>query len=144
MAAVSRKPVRQQLAIDIAVSMTTAKTVYDHRPSTLNGSPAVLVISVNTLRNRRLSQSGLGQEFFFEIHNLVRNEFSTTYTEEDAEDALDDLEFELAGWMDDPTKTKSTLWQSVRYDGPTILGRTKIGGIEYQDEIVSIVVVPKG
>ena len=144
MAAVSRKPVRQQLAIDIAVDMTTAHTVYDHRPATLNGSPAVLVISVNTLRNRRLTQSGQGQEFFFEIHNLVRNEFSTTYTEEDAEDALDDLEFELAGWMEDPTNTKSTFWQSFRYDGPTILGRTKIGGIEYQDEIVSIVVVPSG
>ena len=136
----ARKVVREQLAAAIGGVMTSAQAVYDHKPAELEGSPAVMVLSAGSER-RKETTAGFGATFFFEIHNLVLYaDPKAGWTEEDAEDALDTLEYELATFMNDKANLKGSYWKTIRYAGRSVIGKTIIGGTEYQDEIVPLVV----
>ena len=65
----------------------------------------------------------------------------TNLLTEEAEDAL---EYELATWLDEKANLKGNYWKSIRYAGRSIIGKTIIGGTEYQDEIIPLQVMVSG
>lgn len=139
----SRKLVREELAKAIAADMVDAHSIYDHKPAALDedGSPAVMVLSAGTTRDK-LVTAGFSAGFYFEIHNLVLYaDPDTERTEEDAEDDLDTLEYQLAVFMDDPANLKGDYWKSIRYVGRSAIGNAVIGGTLYQDEIIPLLVM---
>ena len=139
----SRQLVREQLAAAIAADMVLAHRIYDHKPAALDedGSPAVMVLSAGTNRSRATTE-GFGAGFYFEIHNLVLYaDPDEEWTEEDAEDALDTLEYQLAVFMDDSANLKGSYWKSIRYEGRSAIGNARIGGTDYQDEIIPLLVM---
>lgn len=141
----TRQTVREQLALALVNSLPSAQHIYDHKPATLEGSPAVMVLSAGTDRSSRASTAGFGADFFIEIHNLVRYaDLARSWTEQDGEDALDQLELEVAIFMDVKANTKTSFWRSIRYTGRSIIGRTTIGGETYQDEIIPLRIVTSG
>ena len=77
--------------------------------------------------------------FDFEIHNLILYaDADANWSEQEAEDALDLLEYELSQFMGEKTNLKNDLWKSIRYLGRSIIGKLVIGGNTYQDEIIPI------
>ena len=132
------------MAAAIAGAMGSAQAVYDHKPAALSGSPAVMVLSAGSER-RKETTAGFGATFFFEIHNLVLYaDAKAGWTEEEAEDALDGLEYELATRLDEKANLKGSYWKAIRYAGRSIIGKTIIGGTEYQDEIIPLQVMVSG
>ena len=134
----SRRLIRQRLAQDLKGYLNSAQAVYDHKPGNLTGHPAVFVLSSGSSRDK-LVTAGFGAVYFFEIHNLVLYADSVAnWTEEEAEDALDLLDFELSQYMADKNNLKNDLWKSIRYLGRSIIGKVIIGGNAYQDEIIPL------
>jgi hypothetical protein len=141
----SRRITREQLAIAIASYMTTAQAIYDHKPAELAGSPAVMVLSAGSDRSNKSTVSGFGAVFHIEIHNLVNYANpKVNWTEEDGEDALDALELEVATFMDTPGNLKGLYWKTIRFAGRSIIGKTSIGGTDYQDEIIPLQITVSG
>lgn len=134
----NRRLIRQRLALDLKGYMQSAQAIYDHKPGKINGHPAVFVLSSGSSRDK-LVTAGFGAVYFFEIHNLVLYADSTAdWSEEEAEDSLDLLEFELSQFMADKNNLKNDLWKSIRYLGRSIIGKIIIGGKAYQDEIIPL------
>jgi hypothetical protein len=140
-----RQTVREQLALALVNYMSSAQSIYDHKPAKLKGSPAVMILSAGTDRSNRASTAGFGSDFYIEIHNLVRYaDPAKNWTEKDGENALDQLELELATFMDVKANTKTSNWKSIRYTGRSVIGRAIIGGETYQDEIIPLRVIVSG
>jgi hypothetical protein len=130
----SRQTVREALAASLATAYSAVSAVYDHKPDKLSGSPAVLVLSAGSDRTRGTTQ-GFGAVFFFEIRHLVLHmDAATGWTEEDAEDALDTMDLELARWMDDVGNRKTANWKSVRFIERSLVVMTELAGKPYIQE----------
>lgn len=135
---VSRRLIRQRLAQDLKGYLKSAESVYDHKPGQIEGHPTVFVLSGGTSRDRTVT-AGFGAVYYFEIHNLVLYaDASVNWSEENAEDALDLLDYELSQFMAEKTNLKNELWKSIRYLGRSIIGKIIIGGNTYQDEIIPL------
>lgn len=135
---VSRRLIRQRLAQELGGYLLSAAAIYDHKPGQIGGHPAVFVISSGTNRDKTAT-AGFGAVFDFEIHNLILYaDADANWSEQEAEDALDLLEYELSQFMGEKTNLKNDLWKSIRYLGRSIIGKLVIGGNTYQDEIIPI------
>lgn len=140
----SRRQVREELASRLEAYLNSAQAIYDHKPADLNGQhPAVMVLSSGVSRDKTAT-AGFGAIYFMEIHNLVLYADSNQeWSEEDAEDALDLLEYELSTFMNTKAEQKNTYWKSIRYLGRSVIGKLIIGGTAYQDEIIPLqILVP--
>jgi hypothetical protein len=134
----NRRLVRQQLAQDLRGALNSAQAVYDHKPGNISGHPAVFVLSSGSSRDK-VTAAGFGAVYFLEIHNLVLYADSTAgWSEEEAEDALDLLDYELSQFMADKNNLKNDLWKSIKYLGRSVIGKVIIGGKAYQDEIIPL------
>ena len=136
-----RQTVREQLAVAIAPYMTSAQGVYDHQPSNDDdGSPLTMVLSAGADRGRETT-GGFGAEFLYEIRNLVKHvDANAGWTEENAEDALDAMELEVATFVDQ-AGGKSANWDYVRYvEGASLIVKTVFGGKPYLQESIQLAV----
>lgn len=137
----TRKTVREQVKLAIEPYMTAAEVVFDHQPTSLDGKdPAVLVLSAGSDRTRETT-SGIGTAYRFEIRTLVKHvDAAESWTEEDAEDALDTLEAEVATFID-AAGVKGANWDYVRYaEAVSVITKVEIGGSAFLQESIQVIV----
>lgn len=137
----SRAATRQILAQLLAEQLPTVQHVYPHQVADFNGeSPVVVVTSAGSAREA-FTHKGSQATYRFNLHVFVLySDTASSWTESDAEDALDAIEQQIASICDAYKKT--TVWQHLAYaeasqaDGPPPV----IAGLEYRHEVIPLAI----
>lgn len=109
MAPVNRKTIRQELAAVIDANKSVIQIVYDHRPASIEQSPAICLASAGTGRPPS-TQSAYGNVFFIVAQIWVLIDSAAT-----TENELDDAEHELATIIQDNFRHESAAWIRLMY-----------------------------
>ena len=120
---VNRKDVRQAVAEVLrGVFGSAVQEVYDYAAADFKGkSPVVRVLSGGSERGARM----FGDEVVLVVEFWVLfSQKRSGYTREDAENIIDDLEWQLATWAEE--RQNGPLWTGVAYDGTSMVGQTPV------------------
>ena len=133
----SRKAVRQALANVLRTECTSAKQVYAYQKAKLKGqTPVLCVTSAGSLRDP-LSLQGNKAAFALDIHVFVFYSDGKSWTEEQAEDRLDDLEQQIALTVE--KYRKSTSWAHLAYaERSDARTPVTLEGFTYLHEVVPV------
>lgn len=136
----SRKGVREEIGTGLTTALAAlAQDVYDHQARVIGtASPVVRVYSVGSFRPQRTGR-GLRSVFRFviQVWVLYGDEETETYTEEEAEDLLDDIEKGVIDWMDD--NQNNQIWTGIQYLAPgSEVRNVRIGSEVYLVEDIPI------
>ena len=120
--------------------MPSAQAVFHFQKSDFGKASPVVYITSSGSRRKKLTRSGYQSQFKLNIHLWVLQVSKDgTWTEEQAEDALDQLEKELAEAC--LSVQGSSLISFIEYEGQSNAdGIVIIGGEPYLHEIVPVVV----
>lgn len=131
----SRKTVRKAFAALLETSVTLAQKVYDNQIGDFEGqSPVVVVSSGGTLREEFTFQ-GTKPSHYLTINIFVV--YSTEHwSEADAEDALDDIEKQIAQVIS--TNQITANWEAISFVDRSTCGAVMVGGTEYRTEAIQI------
>ncbi len=128
MGVTNRKDIRKAIADDVAAHMAL-QYVSAYLGDPKKKSPAL------TLRSRGTGEDRVGYVHRFTAHLLViagQNTDNSTWTEENAEDAADDL------CADFDTYIMNGIYPTLERDGDSVIEIVLIGGEQYIDEQVPI------
>lgn len=120
---VNRKDVRQAVAEVLrGVFGSAVQEVYDYAAADFRGkSPVVRVLSGGSERGARM----FGDEVVLVVEFWVLfSQKRSGYTRGDAENIIDDLEWQLATWAEE--RQNGPLWTGVAYDGTSTVGQTPV------------------
>ncbi len=132
----NRKDIRKAVAAGLSASMPTAQAVYGYQKSDFGQqSPVVRVYSSGSERPS-ITARGARSKFFFVVEIWVLYAAGATWTEENAEDAIDTLEKELIEWIG--ANQVNSLWTHLEYARPSLMGTVTVGGIPYLVEEFSL------
>lgn len=135
---VSRAQARTTLAQELESAMSTAQVVYDHMRSDFAGqSPVVRVMSGGSERRRFTTQGGRGDLLLMVQIWVLSVSPADNWTEADAENALDQLEWELAQYID--SNRRSEVWQALDFDGRSRVEVVRLEGKPYLIEDIPLV-----
>ena len=142
--ATSRKTVRDALAALLSAELTgvgnPVEVVYGYKVSTLQGqSPVVVVTSTGSQRPPLLPMgnvSDVHSRMHFSILVFVAEATGTGWTDQDAEDTLDEIEKKITDVLADNRET--ALWRFVDYDGASHIIAGDDDGKKYALEIIPI------
>ena len=136
----NRKSLRQALRTLLKAEVTSAQEVYAYQKARIYGqSPVVAITSAGSERERFTMQgSRLAATFDVHVFVLHSDGATATWTEEDAENTLDDLEQQIAQACDrNPVKVNG--WGRLAYAGASdARNLTKIEGVDYLHEIITL------
>ena len=142
MATATRKAVRQQLATLLTAELVTAQSlvqaVYSYRIGDFQGQSPVVVVSSGGSQRIPLTFEGTKPTYQILVHVFVV--YSTedgTWTEEDAENALDDIEEAISGVIA-ANDALDNYWISLGVNGKSVADSVEIGGVEYRREIIEL------
>jgi hypothetical protein len=141
MTTTSRKSAREHLAGQLTGALVgtgkPAQAVYAYRVGDFQGqSPVVVVSSGGTLRER-FTFKNTRPVYTFTIHVFVLYaDEAGTWTEQDAEDALDDIEEIIASTIQ--ANQKSPYWETISFDAPSQTAGVMVGGKEYRTEVITV------
>lgn len=140
---ISRKDIRRALGDGLAANMPTAQAIYRYQKSDLKGqSPVVRVFSARSLRPQKTGHGGVRSQFGFvvQLWVLYAGDGIQNWSEEGAEDTLDQLEYELISWMvQNQGDQVGTLWTSLKYGGWSVVDNVKVAGNTYLVEDVPVI-----
>lgn len=137
----SRKQAREYLAGQLQGALVgtglPAQAVYAYQVGDFQGqSPVVVVSSGGTLRER-FTFKGTKPSYTLTVHVFVLYADETgAWTEENAEDALDDIEELIAGVL--AANQRSPYWEAISARAPSQTSSVMVGGKEYRTEITSL------
>jgi hypothetical protein len=142
-ASTDRETVRDALTTLLTAKLVgtgkPVKAVYNYRIGDFQGqSPVVTVSSEGSLR----SPAGEGADIWHNLFYLAVHTFvlyadpGTGWGEDDAEDALDDIERLIADVVMD--NDDATYWGHLAFDSRSMRDDVAIGGDDYVREIVTI------
>lgn len=134
----SRKTVRQALAAVLTNEVDAAQVVYAYQPGDFGGqSPAVCVGSAGSERPR-MTLRGARATFYLDldIFVLTAEAASSTYTQADSENALDDVEQQIAAVVASFQETGS--WNTLDYAGRSQTDFVIVDGREYKRERIPL------
>lgn len=133
----SRAEARSSVATLLQNNVPAAQEVHKKKVGDLAGkSPVVVVLSASSGRPK-LTTRGSRSEFFLEIHTFVLDALQDgSWTEEQAEDKLDECEQQVAQAL--ATNQETNDWNTIDYDGNTKIREVIIGGHAYLEEITPI------
>lgn len=137
----NRKVVRQALAslltTNLAGSGLPLQELYRYQVGDFGGQSPVAVLTSAGTRRERLTFQGSKATFFFDLHLFVLYaEPAADWNEENAEDALDDIEAEVAALLDANQRTAT--WEALDYAERSTALPVVIGGAEYKHEIIPV------
>jgi hypothetical protein len=152
MASVSRKAARKALGLLLQYALEgegkLAQKVYDHLPDDFGGaSPVVCISSSGTAPGGRgIGGTGIAQsKFFFEVMVFTAAPEGALWTDENAQDAQDDIEAVIRDVI--RTNTVNDAWSILRFSGQdrsTQVGErsrmlpVKVGGMPYDLESIFV------
>jgi hypothetical protein len=132
----TRKDCRKQLTTLLTAGVPTAQEVIAYQKAELSGaSPVVMCVSAGSDRPPPRS---FGSSFFLGIMVFVlHSDPDSGWTEENAEDALDDIEAEVTQVVTDNARLKG-YWEALQFDGTSAVSRISISGRFYLYEALSV------
>ncbi len=134
---ISRKDVRQALASGLTTALTGAQAVYRYQKSDFDQqSPVVRILSSGSERPAMTAQ-GIRSKFSFTVELWVLYANGATWTEENAEDAMDTLEQQVISYV--AANQVTSTWTTLRYGRPSTLGNVTVGGAPYLVEEIVLV-----
>lgn len=145
----SNVPNRKTARKDLAAILVTAcigtgkitKKVYAYKPRAFpDGSPVVCVTSASSERIKHSQPVTAVSVFLLDIHTFVvyySAKSTTPWTEENSEDAIDDIEKLISDTIID-NETIINKWAFLERDGETTMENVIISGVEYQHEIIPV------
>lgn len=135
----TRAAIREALGQLLRAHVPSAQTVYTSQVAAIKQSPALVLTSAGTVRERQ-TLAGQGVEYRFDLHVFVLySDSKRGWTEADAEDALDAIEAEVAQLVD--ANHGGVTWNGLAYAEPTDARQPAvIGGVEYRHEVIPLVV----
>lgn len=137
--AVSRKDIRKKLAELLAVKCTSASEVLAYQPSVINATPGIYVRSMSADRPT-LTVRGKFTKFDFDVLILVlQSDTRTTpaWTEEMAEDVLDDLEYQVCSTLSE-NRVVDGYWDTINYSAASTIEHFVEEGVPYIVEAVKV------
>lgn len=136
-----RGATRKAVAIRLRANVPSAAAILDYQANDFGGqSPTIVVTSAASERERATMQGSIAVFVFF-LHLFVAfaQDGEAGYTDSDAEDLLDQVEREIAQFVDRTQRT--TDWHALAYSRASDAGTpATIGGIEYRHEVVALAV----
>jgi len=136
---VNREAVRDALAAALGTGLPSAQAVYGYQRGGFDGqTPVVRVMSAGSYRTRFTAQGGRGELFFLVQTWVLYADPALNWTEAQAEDRLDQLEFELATWMESNRNTQ--YWSWIEYAGRSFINQVKLQGQPYLVEDIPVLV----
>lgn len=141
MASTSRESVRDALATLFSDNLTgdgqPTQVVYNYEPSTFNGrSPVTTVTGAGVRREDHDYGEEWNNIFYLEVSNYtLYADAASSYTEADAEDALDDVEQAQANLLKSNRSHPSGTWQWIIQEGRSRIVKIQVGGDTYLREI---------
>ncbi len=136
----NRKTLRQALRVLLAAEVTSAQAVYAYQKARLAGQSPVVAITSASSERERFTMQGSRLTAAFDVHTFVLHSdgSAATWTEENAENMLDDLEQQIAAACDrNPVKVNG--WARLVYSGATdARDLVKIEGVDYLHEVITI------
>lgn len=139
MTVINRKDVRSALATYLQASVTKAQAVYPYQVADFNGASPVVYITSSGSARVKLSGLGFNSNFVLNIHTFVLypKKPDLAYSEQTAENLLDDLEQEIASAC--LNIKNHSLIKAIMYDQPSNAdGMAEIAGETYLHEIISV------
>ncbi len=116
-----------------------AQAVYSYRVGDFQGASPVVVVTSGPAERRR---ANFGAEYrtIVTLYVYVFVVYSAPgWTEEDAENAIDDIECRLADALLTSTRHEP-YWTQITYGAPTRHASVSIGGVEYRQEVFTLTV----
>lgn len=142
-----RKAIGSKLEADLVGENLPAAAFAAYTKTDFDGASPVITLASSGSGLPPMTPEGSSQTFYYEINTLIirpnQTEISSGYTEEDAEDSLDDIYNEIREWIAFNRTDKNTnkVWQYI-----AIAARSNIipivddGGRGYFMENIPIVV----
>jgi hypothetical protein len=118
------------------VNSSLCEAVYGYQPSDFGGkSPVATVSSAGSMRVKQTR--GLDKnEFYFNVHVFTLYSDGSTWNEDDAENAIDNIEAAVSNVVSVNTKTNN--WSNIEISERTITDSVEVGGIEYRREVIPV------
>lgn len=133
----NRKTVRAALAALIAAGVPSLQKVYDYRVSDFGGQSPVATVSASGTGRERATFQGSQALMYFQVDVFALYSDGANWGEDDAEDAIDDIEAGIAAVVDANQKTEH--WHSLSLEGRSQRIDVEIGGVEYVRELMVLV-----
>lgn len=147
MSMISRKDVRNAIKDGLIAAMSTAQVVYAYQRSKLGSVATAARLFSNGSYRPDIAEHGIRSElgFVVQLWALYGSETGEKPTEEQAEDNLDDMEYELAVWLSENNLSPGPLWQAakisnIRPEGFSFVATQKIGAETYLVEDIPLII----
>jgi len=140
MTVVSRKSAREALASYLTAKLVSATAVYPYQVADFNKQSPVCYLTSSKAFRERFTRDGFNSEFTINLHTFVLypSEKTEGYTEQDAENILDQLEQETAEAV--LAIKNHAIIKNIRYGEPTNADNAvEIGGEMYLHEIIPLI-----
>lgn len=136
---VNRSAIRAALATALATGLPSAQAVYGYQRGGFDGqTPVVRVMSAGSYRTRFTAQGGRGELFFLVQAWVLYVDPDLGWTEAQAEERLDQLEYELAVWMESNRNTDN--WSWIEMAGRSFINVVRFQGQPYLVEDIPTLV----
>lgn len=139
----NRKTVRKQLASLLDASLTgagnPAQEVFNHKITDFDEKSPVIVVTSRGIGREKITEvTPVQSEHLFWVYTFViLGVEEDSWTEADAEDLLDDLEYEIAQVIDD-NDIEENYWDGIEYDGRSDVDDVLISGTIYKREAIPV------
>ena len=139
---IDRKTIREAFATLLTSALTAAQVVYDHQPGDFGGqSPAVTVGSGGSSRPPMTFQGNQTTVYLdVDVFVLTSESAGGSYTQADAEDALDQVETQLAGVIAADANQENGTWNTLDYADRSQTEFVIVDGKEYKRERIPIAI----
>ena len=138
---ISRETVRKDLYGLLEAGVPAAELVIAYQSSDFGGkSPVVMITSAGTTR-QQFTAIGLKGRFYFGIHVFVLHadpDSVPPWTEEDAEDMIDQVEYEIAQVFG--ANQTSEYWQGITWEDTSIIDKITVSGDPFLYEVIPVAV----
>lgn len=113
------------------------QAVLGYRAGTFDGKSPVVVVSSAGIEHERFTLVGSKAKVFLQVDVFVLYSDEGTWGEDDAEDALDDIEQRIYDVLDANQVTSH--WQAIGYESRTQRVDVVVGGVDYIREVIQVV-----
>lgn len=124
--AINRKTVRTRLAALLKAAVPSASQVIDHYTNDFGGiSPTVMVVSGGSMRPP-LTARGQATRLYLAIQVFVSAKTSDAWTDDQAEDLLDQIEYEIGQALDSSQVQNDGTWDSISQDSSSLIDKVVV------------------
>ena len=132
-----RQVIREALATALLIAIPDYEEVIGHTTQDFGGkTPVATVLSAGSDRPPMTAVGGRSTFFYSLNHWVLYASEDDSWTEQNAEDKMDDLERQLAQFVH--ANRSTTHWNDLAYDSRSIIRNIPIGGDTYLHEQFSI------